>query len=113
MHEMPIAENIFRIVEQQKILNNLKKVYKINLKVGKLTTVVPACLEFCFQVISKGTEFENVKLEIEIVPFRIKCKKCEKEKEISNFFLLCPECGSQEIEILSGRELSIESIEGE
>lgn len=113
MHEMPIAENIFRIVREQKNLNNLKKVYKINLKIGKLTTVVPSALKFCFQVISKGTEFENVKLDIEIVPFKIKCKKCLKEEEISEFFFLCPFCESENIEVISGRELFIDSIEGE
>lgn len=113
MHEMSIAENLFKIVDQQRILNNLKRVEKINLKIGKLTTIIPSCLEFSFQIISKGTPLEDAKLQMEIIPFRIKCKECSEENEISDFFLFCPSCKSTNIEIISGRELFIESIEGE
>ncbi len=111
MHELSIAENILKIVESNISGYNFEKVKTINLKVGKLTAVVSTALVFAFEVLSSGTVFENAKINIREMPIKIICKVCKVEKEIENYHFVCPTCESENIEIISGRELLVEDVE--
>ena len=112
MHEMGIAIQIVEIATAS-IPADMQhsRVAKVNLKVGKLAAVVPESLKFCFQVATKDTPLEEAVLSIEEVPVVATCNDCEKEWTISTPAFNCPACNSGSLEILSGRELDIESIE--
>ena len=112
MHEMGIAIQIVEIATAS-IPEDMQhsRVAKVNLKVGKLAAVVPESLKFCFQVATKDTALEDAVLSIEELPVVARCNDCEKEWTISNPAFTCPGCNSGSLEILSGRELDIESIE--
>lgn len=115
MHELSIAEGLLEVVNETIRTHHLGQVSRIKLKVGLLTAVVPEALEFCFQALVKDTPLENAKLDIEIVPVRGRCKGCGERflyETNEAFCFLCPKCG-HEIEILTGRDLTIEEIEGE
>lgn len=111
MHELSIAENILKIVESNINSYDFKKVKAINLKVGKLTAVASTALVFAFEVLSSGTVFENAKINIKEMPILIICQECKVEKEIENYHFICPSCESENIEIISGRELLVEDVE--
>lgn len=110
MHELTIAENIKKVVEES-IKDRAAKVRKIKLQVGRLTAVVPESLRFCFQFTAEGTSVEGAELEIEEVPVRGRCQRCGSDFTIDEPVFICPLCGSNQIELLSGRELMVESIE--
>ena len=112
MHEMGIALQIIEIAAES-IPAELKdvKVARVNLKVGKLSAIVPDSLRFCFEVASKETALEGAELAIEEIPVVARCRDCQKEWTISEPAFACQSCESGNIEILSGRELDIESIE--
>ncbi len=115
MHELAIAESLLEIVNDTVKRHHLIKVNKIRLKIGLLTSVVPEALEFSWQALTKNTVCEGSSLEMKMIPVRGRCRGCGKEvfyKDADQFCFLCPDCG-QEIEILEGRDLSIEEIEGE
>jgi hydrogenase nickel incorporation protein HypA/HybF len=38
------------------------------------------------------------------------CRECDSDISLPDLILLCP-CGSADVEVISGRELAIESIE--
>ncbi len=112
MHEMVVAENIIKIIEQKLAeLDQQGKVKKINLKIGKLTCVEPEALRLSFEVISRETSLEKASLFIESIPITGGCKDCGKDFRLEEVDFICPFCGSFKVEIKTGRELLIESFE--
>jgi len=113
MHEFSIIYNVLQTVENVAKQNHLKKVDKIILRIGKLRQVMPDFLQFAFEASSEETIAKGAKLEIIKVPIKIKCLNCQKEVEAKRQTYLCPHCESTQLKILSGKELLIDSIEGE
>ncbi len=109
---MAVTQSIFSTVLDYAEKNDASRVLKVNLKIGKITGVVGDCVKFYFEVMSKGTLAEGARLEIEEVVTKARCYSCGQEFEIKdNFDLVCPNCSNFGAEILSGKELFIESIE--
>lgn len=112
MHEMGIAAQIVEI-SVSSIPANYKdvRVECINLKVGKLTAIVPDSLRFCFEIAAKETPVSGAVLNIEEVPITARCLSCDHEWTIHEPVFVCPECQNGKIDMISGRELDIVSIE--
>jgi hydrogenase nickel incorporation protein HypA/HybF len=112
MHEMGLATEIVRIVTES-IPSDVvdPKVKRVNLKVGKLAAVVPQSLTFCFEIVAKDGPAEGAELHIEEISISVRCNDCANMWEIDQPAFHCPKCNSGSIEMLSGRELDIESIE--
>jgi hydrogenase nickel incorporation protein HypA/HybF len=113
MHELSIVANLFEILDEQAKKKKAKKIISVKLKVGKLSGVVPECLETAFDVYKKETIAEGAKLKIEEVPLRVKCRRCGAEIAKDDFIFVCSSCGSRQLETLSGTELLLEKIEME
>lgn len=112
MHEMGIALQIVEIATASLPADlGEARVAAVNLKIGKLAAVVPESLRFCFDVAVKGTPLATAKLVIEEVPVVASCKDCHAQWTINEPVFICKTCESGSLEILSGRELDIESIE--
>jgi len=112
MHEMGIALQIVEIAVGSLPADlGEARVAAINLKIGKLAAVVPESLRFCFDVAIKDTRLAGAKLVIEEVPVVARCKDCQARWTIDQPVFICQTCESGSLEILSGRELDIESIE--
>lgn len=113
MHELSITQNILDIALKQ-APNGDTKIKKISLKIGEFTFVDPECVRFYFEQISKDTIAESASLDIERLPLKVKCAGCGKENPLLKADeFICPDCGSNNVEITSGRELFVESIEVE
>lgn len=114
MHEMSIAESLFEIVRET-IENEGDdvKVEAVDLRIGKLRAVIPENLTFCFEMICRGTAVEGAVLRIEEIPVRVACRECREETEKTDPIFLCAKCGSARLDLLSGKELEIRSIEVE
>ncbi len=112
MHEMGIAAEIVRIAVES-IPEEMagSKVARVNLRVGRLAAVVSESLRFCFEIVAKETPAEGAQLDIQQVAVVAQCDACDHQWEIENAAFSCPRCGSGTIEMLSGRELDIDSIE--
>ena len=106
MHELAIAESVV-----SSVLERVDgPVSVVRLRVGRLAGVVPDALTFCFELATVGTALEGATLEIEELPGRAHCRTCEQDFSLEDPFLLCS-CGSADVELLSGRELSVTSVE--
>jgi hydrogenase nickel incorporation protein HypA/HybF len=90
-----------------------KSVGKINLVIGEMTGVVDRAVQFYFDFLSKGTAAEGAALAFKVIPTTAKCRNCHKEFELGEFDWTCPHCQSNNIEIVGGKELFVESIEVE
>ncbi len=112
MHEMGIAMEIIKIA-MASIPPDLKngRVERVNLKVGKLTAIVPDSLRFCFDIVSKDTPLCDATIHIEEIPIVVRCSHCNDEYPIDEAIFTCRTCHSGAVSIVSGRELDIHSIE--
>jgi hydrogenase nickel incorporation protein HypA/HybF len=109
---MGIAAEIVRIaVDSIPREMDGSRVVRVHLKVGKLAAVVPESLRFCFEIVARETAAEGADLEIQEMAVVAQCDGCDHRWEIENTVFSCPLCGSGAIEMLSGRELDIDSIE--
>jgi hydrogenase nickel incorporation protein HypA/HybF len=112
MHEMGIAMQIAEIAAAS-IPEELQhsRVERVNLKVGKLSAVVTDSLRFCFEVVTRETPLEGAELMVQEIPVTARCNDCGHEWTIEAPVFSCSRCNSGAVELLSGRELDIESIE--
>lgn len=113
MHELSIAENLIKIINDQIKSNNVRKILSIKLKIGKLTSVSPNALAFSFTTLSKGTNLEGINLEIESVPIRVRCQRCNRNFILDEPIFICPKCSYANLKVICGRELYVESMEVE
>jgi hydrogenase nickel incorporation protein HypA/HybF len=112
MHEMGIAMEIVDIARAS-IPEDMQgsKVRKVNLQVGKLSAIVTDSLRFCFDLVVKDTPLEGAELAVEEMPVVARCKECQTQWTVTEPVFTCKNCRSGNIDILSGRELDIKSIE--
>lgn len=112
MHEMGIAMQVVEIATSS-IPDTMEhvRVERVNLKVGKLAGVVSESLRFCFEIVTRDTSLSGAELKIEEIPVVARCRDCHFEWEINRPIFTCKRCKSASIDIISGRELDIISIE--
>lgn len=112
MHEIRIAKDLSDIVIDVAKRENLTKVTKVNICFGQMIQIVPEIFEFSFKEIIKDTIANDAGINIEILPVIMRCTVCNDKFELKDIDFFCNGCGSSEVEILSGRELFVKSIEG-
>jgi hydrogenase nickel incorporation protein HypA/HybF len=107
MHELSITQSLVEAV-----LNRTggRLVTGVNLRIGPLSGVLPDAVRFCFEVVSADTPLAGAVLRIDEPQGRGRCRSCRDEFVLEDMFLLCP-CGSADVEIVSGRELMVTSVE--
>ncbi|MHB8883797.1 MAG: hydrogenase maturation nickel metallochaperone HypA [Methylovirgula sp.] len=107
MHEMGITQSIVAIVAEQAAG---RKVLRVTLEIGKLSSIMPDAIRFCFDVVAQGSALDGATLDILEIPGRARCFDCGREIVLDEIFGRCV-CGSQQLERLSGDELNIKSME--
>ena len=108
MHELAIAQSVVTIADRHA---DGRPVTSVQLKVGHLRQVVPSALTFAFQLVAEGTAVEGAELEIEVVPAAGVCRTCSADTILPDFPLCCGRCGGCDIEVTSGEELLVDSLE--
>lgn len=114
MHELSLMDGVVRQLKSSASQNNISKIIKVVLVVGKLTMAQPDALQFAFEVFKKEEPLlEGGVLEIREEPVRGECQDCRSRFEIANYEFICPECNSPRVKIAGGRELYIDYYEGD
>ena len=115
MHELSTAQALVRAVSEVAGGRRVKKVFLV---VGELMFLNLEQLRFAFQVSAKGTVAEGAELVVSEKKAGYKCA-CGSEGEMPRAgdmhgapIFSCPACGSG-VEITSGRECFVESIDVE
>lgn len=112
MHEMSIATAVVEQVDAVAREHGMDAVTRVRLQVGELAGVVPAALDFCFELACAGTLVAGAVLETEAVPARARCAPCDVEWAVGMPpDLGCPHCDGSRVELLTGRELQILGVE--
>jgi hydrogenase nickel incorporation protein HypA/HybF len=115
VHEFSICEGILQIIQEEidKLEKPVSKVLLVKLVIGELRQVVPDYLRFAFETLTSGTPAEGAVLDIRITPIIAQCKECAWRGEAKATFIKCPECGSPDLVVHSGRELMLAKLEVE
>jgi len=111
MHELPITQGILSIVLQHAKSVQARRITSINVKVGEISGVVPDYVRLQFDLLSKDTIAEGANLIFLPSPTSLRCRRCGRIYTPENPDWICPECGNNKFEIMSGRECSVESME--
>jgi len=114
MHELPITEDILKVVLKHAQINRVQKVIAIHLQIGKLSDLEDEWIQRYFDYLSKGTLAEGAKLKIERMPIMMQCTNCSTSYEVKASKLgdiACPACGENGATLLSGREYYIKDME--
>lgn len=111
MHELSLACSL--VEEAEKVLDaeNAARATRVTVGIGKLSGVEIDAFEFVFPMASKNTRLENTELVINDLPITVRCKKCEKESNPNFPRCVCTFCESDDVELVGGRELFIQSME--
>lgn len=113
MHELSVAREIVTIVREHTRRLNPGHVTKVNVRLGMSAGVVAGSLQLAFQALTADDTLRQAVLAIDEVPFRVRCHACATESENPDGLRICGACGKTNVEILSGTELEVSTIEME
>jgi hydrogenase nickel incorporation protein HypA/HybF len=113
MHEFSIVEAMVNQVLEKAKAMNAKKVTRVYLVVGELSGVLNEAVEQYFFFLTKETIAEGAEIFFMRPPTQVRCRNCSTVYSPVNLKLVCPNCKEMKIEIISGRELYIDSLDVE
>ena len=110
MHEIGIVRSMCKTVLDYARENNIQQISEIVCQIGELSLVIPQYVEELYPVVVAGTELENTKLVMEMVPGLAECRECDEIFNVVQYEGYCPNCGSFEKDVLSGQDFNIKEI---
>jgi len=111
MHELPVTMSILSIALEHAKNVQASKIIQIKLSIGELSGIVPEFVQSQFNMLSKDTIAAGANLEFHRPPSKLRCRNCAKIFSPEGRNWICPNCGEQKVEIVSGRECYVESME--
>jgi hydrogenase nickel incorporation protein HypA/HybF len=130
MHEWALAEAVLKSAEQVAEKENLREVTEVTIKVGELQQIEAPILRFALNQLKLGS-FKKTKFRILKAKSTLKCRVCgtiwefsfrKLDKaaaeaihfvpEVAHSYIKCPKCCSPDFEIVSGRGVWLENIQG-
>lgn len=110
MHELGVVMEVVRVTEEFARANEVTEIDTVVLQIGQLSSMVPKYIEAVYPAAVDGTLLAGSKLEIEIIPANARCRECQKIFNGVEHHGICPACGENRVELLSGREFNIKEI---
>jgi hydrogenase nickel incorporation protein HypA/HybF len=111
MHEVGIASSILESVAAEAQRHPGSRVIGVGLRIGALSNIDKEALDFAFEALTRDTNLELLKVEIEWRPWRQKCLDCSEEYEVHNMDVTCPKCATINSTCIGGTELDITYLE--
>ncbi|MFA6624690.1 MAG: hydrogenase maturation nickel metallochaperone HypA [Bacilli bacterium] len=114
MHELGVAFEIIKTIEDFAKDKDVKKVTKTVLQIGEVSTIVTSYFEDVWKWATDKSEImKGSKLVIEPVKAITVCEDCNKTYDTIKFGKECPYCQSPNTHLVQGNEMNIKEIEVE
>lgn len=110
MHEIGVVRSMVKTVTAFAEANRITDIVEIVVDVGELSLVIPKYVEDIYPRVVEGTFLENTKLILHIVPGMAECDECNEVFNVIEHKGYCPNCGSFEKTILTGKDFLIREI---
>jgi hydrogenase nickel incorporation protein HypA/HybF len=111
MHELAITESILNIASRHAQQAEASRVTDIHIVMGKLSSIVDDSVQFYWDMISEDTICAGAQLHFERRPAKMACQECGGTYILESELVLCPDCGSARVKVISGEEFWLDSIE--
>ena len=111
MHEMSICQALMDQVERIATEQGARQVDSIVLSIGPLSGVEPDLLSRAFEIARLHTVAADAVLEISTGPVVVECRGCGVSGAAQVNRLLCPACGSWQVDLVQGDELLLLRLE--
>jgi hydrogenase nickel incorporation protein HypA/HybF len=112
MHETVVAQNMMEAISQEARKYGGRPVCA-KISCGELNAVNDEVLSFAFDAIAQGTPCEGITLQIEHKPMQATCRQCATTFAVTIANAQCPNCQSDDFELLPDAPLVLEEIEFE
>ena len=113
MHEISLMDGILKIAEASLKPYQVERVNNLTVQAGVLANIMPGAFAFAFEALSQGTIFAGAELIVEKLPIEARCLECGKVFKSESIPLICPQCSSTNVEVISGSEVNLTSIDFE
>ena len=113
MHELSVTENILEIVMRHARQAKARRVVRIHLVIGDLSSLIDDCIQFYFDFLAHDTIAAQAQLEFKRVAVKLHCPQCARTWQPNSADWTCPGCGQAQASIQAGREFYVDSIEVE
>jgi hydrogenase nickel incorporation protein HypA/HybF len=107
MHEYGVCEGVLDAVRARA---RGRKVAAIRVRFGVWHAVDAASLSDAFESVAAGTEAADAAIELVTVPAQITCRGCGSSADSTDLLAVCPRCGSADVELTGGDEMTLESV---
>ena len=107
MHEFGLCEGVLDAVQKRAAG---RQVAGIRVRCGVRHAVDPASMAQAFEMVAAGTEADGAAVEVVTVPATVTCHGCGTASEVSDPIPVCPRCGSADVDVSGGDELTLESV---
>jgi hydrogenase nickel incorporation protein HypA/HybF len=110
MHELSLCRSIERIVSRAA---GSRRVHEVEIDIGALRQVVPATLEHCWSLVTRGTALADARLVVNDIAATLRCRECAASTVLSDSPVMMCSCGGYDVDVVSGEEFAVRSIEVE
>jgi hydrogenase nickel incorporation protein HypA/HybF len=107
MHEVGLAGDILRMVEDTAAREGGARVRRLTLQAGALAGVEVGALRFALESMVPGTCLEGAQVEIQQPPGVARCEACGETVEIRDRTDPCPRCGAYRLRVRAGTALRV------
>ena len=111
MHELSLASTMVEQIEELMRSHGIKQLDKVTVTIGALSGVDCEAFEFAFPIAVEKTLLEGAALSIVFQPVEVTCRDCATRSSPDPLYLRCQTCGSNAVDVVSGRDLMIQSLE--
>lgn len=109
VHELALCEAIAGVVKTHA---EGRHVDVVRVRIGALRQVVPESLSFCWTLVRDAENMPDAELELECVTAAVRCQECGEQSEITSAWSIwCPKCDSTDVNVLSGNEFLVTSLD--
>jgi len=109
MHDLSICSSIADITTRH---SAGRTVVVINMRIGQLRQIVPDTLVYCWELVCADTPLAGSRISVDYVPARIRCRSCQQVTDVGAVPLFaCGGCDGSDVEVVSGEEFLITSLE--
>jgi hydrogenase nickel incorporation protein HypA/HybF len=111
MHELAISLALIDEAERVARAHGAQRIAHLRVLIGPLSGVDGELLARSYALARAGTLTAEATLEWSAAPISVCCEECGATSEVNVQRLLCRACGSWHTQLLSGTELTLQSVE--
>jgi hydrogenase nickel incorporation protein HypA/HybF len=113
MHEFSICQFLIKALDDEydAIDPAPSGLASVKVTVGGMHQIVPDFLTGAYSALTADTRFEGSELKLNFTTVRGRCPACDWQGAIDPPLFVCPECSQTGVELTSGKELFIETLE--